>query len=104
MKWQTLKDKTVIIKNGRYKVLQIFKRPHGRYCCLVFNRGECVSGNGYFATALPKKHLAVRWGISKATELGIIKGHVYKSSSRNRNFNGASQRMINQGTKSWKQK
>ncbi len=65
MKKQKLKNGTEIFKQGRYKVLQIFKRPHGGYCCFIFNKGIVVSGNGYYATAFPNKYFAFRWGFNR---------------------------------------
>lgn len=78
MRWKTLKDKSEVLLNGRNRVLRIFKRPHGGYACFVFKNGVLVATNGYYATALPQKYNAVRWGISKATKLKIIDGYLYK--------------------------
>lgn len=70
-KWYKRKDKTEVLKMGKWKVLEIFKRPGGFYCCFVWNKGEVIATNGYHASALPKKYHAIRWGCKKIIELGI---------------------------------
>ena len=71
--WYKRKDGTEVMKSGNWKLLEIFKRPHKGYCCMVFDKGKCVSSEGYFGTSLPKKHFSVRWGCKKARELNILK-------------------------------
>lgn len=70
--WYTRKDKTIVYKKGRYKVLEIFKRPHGKYCCAVFYMGNSVACEGYFGTFLKTISSAKKWGIATAKELKII--------------------------------
>lgn len=70
--WYKRKDGTYVFKVGKYRVLEIFKRPHKGYCCLVIDKGFNVDAEGYFTTSLPKKYLAIRWGIKKAKEHGIL--------------------------------
>jgi hypothetical protein len=65
-------DGTVVVKKGRWILLEVFKRPHGWYSCSVFNKGKCVSFNGYHVKCLPTISSAKKWGISKAEELKII--------------------------------
>lgn len=72
VEWYTLKDKTFILKVGRYKVLEIYKRPHKGYCCVVYDRSVAITSEGYHGTSLPQKHFAVRWGCKKARELNLM--------------------------------
>lgn len=72
MTWYKRKDGVYVLKQGKWKVLEIFKRPGKFWCCFVFDKGSVVAGNGYFASALPKRYHAVRWGCKKARELNII--------------------------------
>lgn len=72
IKWIKLKDGTDILRIGRYNALQIFKRPHKGYACFVFDKGKCVVTNGYHGTSLPKKYLAVRFGMNALRERKII--------------------------------
>lgn len=67
--WYKRKDGTHVRKVGRYKVLEIFKRPHGGWCCFVYHNGEYMGSEGYFACFLPKKHDAVRWGCKNLKEI-----------------------------------
>lgn len=71
-KWLKLKDGTDIFRIGRYNAIQIFKRPHGGYCCIVFDKGKCIAMNGYHATSLAKKYHAVRYGTRVLREQKII--------------------------------
>ena len=73
--WYKRKDGVTVLKVGRRKVLEIFKRPGGFWACFVFSqikKDTLLAANGYFASALPKKYHAVRWGMKKARELKII--------------------------------
>lgn len=63
------KDGTTVVKNGRWILLEIFKRPHGWYSCSVFNKGKCVLFNGYYCRSISS---AKKWGIEKAKQLKII--------------------------------
>ena len=67
------KDKTHVYKKGKYKLFEFSKRPHGGYCCFVFNKGGVVSGEGYHGTSLPFKFHAVKYGMRICRELKIIK-------------------------------
>lgn len=71
-KWYQRKDETLVYKVGNYRVLEISKRPHKGYCCIVLYKGGIIGSNGYFTASLPKPYLAVRWGINKAKEFKII--------------------------------
>jgi hypothetical protein len=70
-KWHKRNDGATVLKSGNWKLLEIFKRPGGFWCCVVFDKGKVVAGNGYHASALPKKFNAVRWGCKKAKELKL---------------------------------
>ncbi len=71
--WYVRKDKTHVLKIGRYKVLEIFKRPHGSYCCIISTKGSEVWCEGYLGTSLPTFLIAKNYGLKKAKELNIIK-------------------------------
>lgn len=74
--WYKRKDKTIVLKWGNWKVLEIKKKSNGQYSfysCLVFNHGEMVASEGIHGSYLGKKYKAVRWGCKKARELNIIK-------------------------------
>jgi len=70
--WYKRKDGTTVMKVGKWKVLEISKRPHGKYCCLVFSSGYCIASEGYHGTFLKTLKMAKDWGISKAKEKNII--------------------------------
>jgi len=70
--WYIRKDGVKVFKKGRYKVIEIFKRPHGGYCVQIFEMERIKAGEGYFGTSLPKMNLAVTWGLKRAKELKII--------------------------------
>lgn len=71
-KWYQRLDGTLVYKVGRYKVLEIFKRPHNGFSCLVFKLGCAIWSEGSFGTFFPTPTEAKKWGISKAKELKII--------------------------------
>lgn len=66
------KDGTTVVKKGRWRVLEIDKRPHGGYCCMVIEKRFLIKMEGFHGTSLPTLPSAKKWGISKAKELGII--------------------------------
>ena len=73
MGWYVRKsDGMLVFKKGRYKVLEIWKRPHGKYACVVYDKKKVVSSQGYFGTYLTSKIYAKVWGFAKAKELNII--------------------------------
>ena len=72
MGWYKIKDGSLNFKKGRYRVLKIYKRPHGKYCCSVWNKGKCVAAEGYFGTYLSSLVKAKKYGIEKAKELNLI--------------------------------
>lgn len=71
--WYKRKDGTLVLKIGNWKALEIWKRPHKGYACLVLDKGSPVVSEGYFTSSLPKKYFAVRWGCKKLRELGLWK-------------------------------
>lgn len=70
--WYIRKDKTTVLKIGNWKALEISKRPHGGYYCLVLDHGRSRSAEGYFGTSLPKKYHAVRYGCKKLREFKLM--------------------------------
>lgn len=70
--WYKRKDGTHVMKQGNWKVLEIFKRPGKFWACFIFKEGKPVMSNGYFGSSLPKRYHAVRWGVKKAKELKIL--------------------------------
>lgn len=73
VRWVDRKDKTSVVMIGRYKVLEIFKRPGKFWCCMIFSKGTMIESRGYFTSQFPQKHFAVRWGCKRLRELGIWK-------------------------------
>lgn len=72
-RWYIRKDKTHVLKYGKWKVLEIFKRYGSFWSCFVFDKGKIVYSEGYHSSFFPKRYHAVRWGCKKARELKIIK-------------------------------
>ncbi len=78
--WYKRKDGTEVYKEGRYKVVEIYKKDKRKfngeytfYTCFVWNKGEVVASEGVHGSALRKKYQAIRWAMKKARELKIIK-------------------------------
>lgn len=72
MKWQIKKDGAHVLRSD-FKILEVFKMPHGSYCCFVFNGGKIIASEGYHGTSLTSISDAKDWGIKKAKQLKLLK-------------------------------